>query len=70
MQPADDVTYSGETAAVYDTWFGGYLGGHRDRGSPGEAGSRRRAGTGAGTRDRDRASDQLIVSWAWLPGCR
>jgi hypothetical protein len=27
MQPADDVTYSGETAAVYDTWFGGYLGG-------------------------------------------
>jgi SAM-dependent methyltransferase len=27
MQPADDVTYSGENAAVYDTWFGGYLGG-------------------------------------------
>lgn len=26
MQPADDVTYSGETAAVYDTWFGSYLG--------------------------------------------
>ena len=22
-----DVTYSGETAAVYDAWFGGYLGG-------------------------------------------
>ena len=27
MQPAVDVTYSGETAAVHDTWFGGYLGG-------------------------------------------
>ncbi len=27
MPPADDVTYSGETAAVYDAWFGGYLGG-------------------------------------------
>ena len=26
MPPAD-VTYSGETAAVYDAWFGGYLGG-------------------------------------------
>lgn len=26
MPPADDVTYSGETAAVYDAWFGGYLG--------------------------------------------
>ena len=26
MRPTDDVLYSGETAAVYDAWFGGYLG--------------------------------------------
>jgi SAM-dependent methyltransferase len=27
MQPGDDVTYGTETAAAYDDWFGGYLGG-------------------------------------------
>jgi len=27
MEPADDATYTDETAEVYDDWFGGYLGG-------------------------------------------